>query len=592
MEHFNFDIIVVGGGHAGLEAAYISSQFNLRVGLFILPGLTLGSAPCNPSIGGVAKGQLVREIDALGGLMGILADMSGIQYRLLNESKGHAVQSTRVQIDKDHYSFCAEKIISKIKNISVVREKVLQVLASPNSYEIKTSSGRYTSKKIIITAGTFLNGLLHCGSSQISGGRINQDASGSIEALLPGIKKNKKRFKTGTPARLIKSSIDFSKMETQPSDSRVRNFHLLNNPFKRTSAQLDCFLGYTNEDTMKIIRSNSHLSPMYNGQIEGVGARYCPSIEDKAYRYPDKNIHHVFVEPEGLESDLYYPSGISSSLPPNVQDEFIRTISGLEDVKIYSYGYAVEYDVVDTSFLDQTLEYKESLGLYFAGQVNGTSGYEEAAAQGIVAGINAALSILGRDSMIFNRLDCYIGVLINDLVLNLRDEPYRLFTARSENRLYLREDNSIFRMLPYREKLGLDTKIDEYCRVIKIDHTLLRKNLTNEIIEILKNPKVNPVMELENFIKENGLVFSYDVFNLLALEVKYEGYIKKSTEQFQKANGLDHKNINWEDLLSSDNISFECKHRIKSIRPKTFGDLKSINGIRPATLAYVAGVIY
>ena len=437
-----FDIIVVGGGHAGIEAAYIASQFNLQVAILTIPDVGLGSAPCNPSVGGVGKGQVVRELDALGGLMGILADKAGIQYRTLNESKGFAVQSSRVQIDKDLYSEKAEELIAKTPNITIIREKVISI--SPG-FEVKTVARSYRASKIIMTVGTFLNGKLHTGSEQTFGGRIGVEPSSGLNDLLASIKTRPQRFKTGTPPRLHKDTIDYSKLEEQPSDASVRNFHCLNVPFEREARQVSCYLAHTNAETMEIIRSNRERSPMFNGQINGVGARYCPSIEDKAFRYPEKTSHHVFIEPEGLNLDTVYPSGISSSLPKDVQESYVRSMVGLENAKVEVYGYAVEYDVIDTTELSITLEHQSLPGLYFAGQVNGTSGYEEAAGQGYIAGANASLAILGLNPLILSRHESYIGVMIEDLTSNTRDEPYRLFTARSENRLFIREDNTLTR---------------------------------------------------------------------------------------------------------------------------------------------------
>jgi tRNA uridine 5-carboxymethylaminomethyl modification enzyme len=359
-----YDIIVLGGGHAGLEAAHISSTFNLSVGLFILPGVKIASAPCNPSIGGVGKGQVVREIDALGGVMGKLADLAGIQYRILNESKGYAVQSTRVQIDKDVYADQAEALVATLPNVVVHREKVLNVTKLADStFEVVTNERSYRSKKVIATTGTFLGGKLHTGSEQTLGGRHQCDSSPHLENLFSQVKILKARFKTGTPSRIHKSSIDYSKLEPQPSDERTNNFHFGFVGQPRKLPQVDCYLTYTNESTLGIIRENKLKSPMYNGQIKGVGARYCPSIEDKAFRYPDRNTHHVFIEPEGLSADSMYPSGVSSSLPADVQEAFLKTIPGLENCEIMIPGYAVEYDVIDTTGLDQTLESKDVSGL-------------------------------------------------------------------------------------------------------------------------------------------------------------------------------------------------------------------------------------
>lgn len=609
-----FDITIVGGGHAGIEAAHIAAQFGLRVAIITMPGIGLGSAPCNPSVGGVGKGQVVREIDALGGIMGVLADKAGIQFRTLNDSKGFAVQSTRVQIDKELYSIYAEELISAIDNITVIREKVNTITQTDPGFEIITTERSYRTNKIIMTVGTFLNGKLHTGSDQTMGGRVDCDKSEGLQTLFSAIKTRPYRFKTGTPPRLDKTTIDYSKLVEQPSDSTVRNFHCLHEPFKRFSDQASCYLARTNPETMEIIRENKEKSPMFNGQIQGVGARYCPSIEDKAFRYPDKSVHHVFIEPEGLNLDTMYPSGISSSLPKEVQDDYVRSIEGLENAKIKVYGYAVEYDVIDTTDLKLTLEHTKISGLYFAGQVNGTSGYEEAAGQGLIAGSNAALIFLGLEPLVLSRHESYIGVMIEDLTSNTRDEPYRLFTARSENRLFIREDNSLLRMHPYRAQFMLNTSLDyfqrefiseyeellEFCDQTMVpEYSPLMKEFAGEgelqqinrrmsVSEILRQAWLNPIATLERVLAFHGINVSLDLVKTVAISKKYDGYIKRSETQYERLKKMDSMRIDWENLFSSKNISFECRQRIAKIRPETFGQLKLIEGIRPATLAVVA----
>lgn len=608
-----FDIVVIGGGHAGIEAAYIAAQFELSVAIITMPGIGLGSAPCNPSVGGVGKGQVVRELDALGGLMGILADRAGIQFRTLNDSKGFAVQSSRVQIDKERYSIEAEKHIEDVSNIEVIREKVTGIQRKNELFEIQ-GVDTYLAKKLIMTVGTFLNGKLHTGSEQTLGGRVDCEPSAGLSDLFSEIKTRPQRFKTGTPPRIDKKTIDYSKLQEQPSDDSVRNFHCLHLPFKRVIPQASCWLAHTNHDTMEVIRANKEKSPIFNGQIKGVGARYCPSIEDKAFRYPDKSVHHVFIEPEGLELDTMYPSGISSSLPKEVQLEYVRSIVGLEKADIKIYGYAVEYDVLDTTDLKLTLEHTKIAGLYFAGQVNGTSGYEEAAGQGLIAGANAALALNCLEPLVLSRHESYIGVMIEDLTSNTRDEPYRLFTARSENRLFIREDNTLLRMYPYRTSLFLNRPIDSYQKnfiesyeelMHFCDETMISEKSPlmetfsgvgdlqklvrrMSVTELLKQAWLNPVEALEVILNHHGLVINGDLVRTVAISKKYSGYIKRSEEQFLKLKKMDSMLINWEAIASSNNISFECKQRIIKIRPDTFGQLKLIEGIRPATLAVVA----
>ena len=611
-----YDILIIGGGHAGSEAAWISSQFDLKVGLISGPGASLASTPCNPAIGGVGKGQVVREIDSLGGLMGIVADLAGIQFRTLNESKGFAVQSTRVQVDKELYTKYAEELLSSKENLSIVREMVKAVKRDDGKFIVSTESGKtYSASKVIITTGTFLAGKLHTGEEQKAGGRVECEESVGLNDLFSEIKTLPNRFKTGTPPRIDRKTINYSVMEPQESDFGTRNFHSLNESFSRNSKQVPCFLTRTNSETLSIIRANKERSPIFNGQIKGVGPRYCPSIEDKAFRYTEKDVHHVFVEPEGLNLETIYPNGISTSLPKDVQESFIQTISGLENAKILVHGYAVEYDVVDTSELSRLMEYKDISGLFFAGQVCGTSGYEEAAGQGIIAGINASLAFLGKEPLILDRNDSYIGVMIEDLVSNKRDEPYRLFTARSENRLYVREDNTILRMNKYRKHLGFMSKLDIYQESI-LDEVEILENLIDSTMfyattpetkayfaqmnygtleanvsfkELLRRPTLNPVEVLAAECLRMGAIFNSDVVRTVAVAAKYEGYIDRAIIESEKINRMSKKRIDWVVLADSKNISFECKLRIKQIRPETFGQLQRIDGIRPATLAYVAG---
>ncbi len=611
----SFDILIIGGGHAGSEAAWISSQFDLRVGLVSGPGASLASTPCNPAIGGVGKGQVVREIDALGGLMGIVADKAGIQYRTLNESKGFAVQSTRVQVDKELYTKYAEELLNTRDNLEIVRAMVKAVVRTDGKFIVTTEDGIVLeASKVIITTGTFLGGKLHTGEEQTAGGRVECKESVGLNDLFSEIKTLPNRFKTGTPPRIDRKTINYSVMDPQESDSGTRNFHTLNESFDRNSKQVACYLTRTNSETLSIIRANKERSPIFNGQIKGVGPRYCPSIEDKAFRYTDKDVHHVFVEPEGLDLETIYPNGVSTSLPKDVQESFIQTISGMENAKILVHGYAVEYDVVDTSQLSRVMEYKEIPGLFFAGQVCGTSGYEEAAGQGIIAGINASLAFLGKESLILDRNDSYIGVMIEDLVSNKRDEPYRLFTARSENRLYVREDNTIQRMNKYRKHLRLSKKLDFFQESILdeieileklIDSTMYYSNIDNKeyflskeygtlesnisLKELLRRPNLNPVKVLEAESLRMGASFHSDVIRTVAVAAKYEGYIDRAVIESEKINRMSKKKIDWSVLADSKNISFECKLRIKTIRPETFGQLQRIEGIRPATLAYVAG---
>jgi len=611
----DYDVIIIGGGHAGTESAWIASQFNLQVAVITMPNVGIATAPCNPAIGGVGKGQVVRELDALGGLMPILADKAGIHYTLLNSSKGYAVRSTRTQIDKDLYPKYARELLDEKSNIEIIEDKVTGVVRdSDGSFIVSTKDDYFHSKKVVVTTGTFLNGKLHQGSDVNAGGRMNSMSSTGLSTLIRNIKTLGKRFKTGTPARLKKSSLDYSKFTEQKSDHKAFNFHWKNYGHDRNLDQVSTYITNTNEDTMNIIRDNKDSSPMFNGQITGVGPRYCPSIEDKAFRYPDRNSHHVFLEPETMEGDSVYPNGISSSLPKEIQDSFIKSIDGLEKVEFHSYGYAVEYDVVDTMYLSNTLEYTEYEGLYFAGQVNGTSGYEEASAQGYIAGVNAALACLGKEKLILNRHESYIGVLVQDLITNKRDEPYRLFTARAENRLWMREDNTYYRMAQYRLSLELNEDIDIFLKSYRKDYdTLIGKALdltlssNKETLEMMKVKGYNSfknTMTLQKLITSSQkdpystLLDFIDVkeynpilVNNVAIDCLYQEYIKRHEKENEKIKEMEKISINWKSLCEESNISFECRQRIKEIRPQTFGELKRIEGIRPATLAFVLHVV-
>ena len=612
-----FDILIVGAGHAGLEASHMAAQFGLRVGLLTMPKVAIGSTPCNPSIGGVGKGQVVREIDCLGGLMGKLADQAAIHYKTLNESKGYAVRSTRVQIDKELYSRAAEEELSKINNLQIIRKSVQKITKKEQLFHIISDDGEiYLARKVIMTTGTFLAGKLHRGQEQMLGGRIGHQAVGGLRDIFQDVETLKVRFKTGTPPRIYKNSIAFKELKKQPSDVQAKTFHWDNKEEKRHLSQVFCFITHTNSKTLEIIRDNKDHSPLFNGQIKGIGPRYCPSIEDKAYRYVDRDIHHIFLEPEGLELETIYPSGISTSLPKDVQLRFLRTINGLENCEVAVYGYAVEYDVVNTAKLTLGLEYRDIPGLYFAGQINGTSGYEEAAAQGLVAGINACYSLQGRGLFQIDRSESYIGVLIDDLVGQKRDEPYRLFTARNENRLYVREDNTFLRMIPYRKKLGFSQKLDFHLKALekeykalsalvshyvfkrKVHEKLFRDNHWDSFLsfssgglkftDLIKNPRVHPVDVLHGTLKSSGLSFHERVIETVAIGEIYRGYIERSHRELKHQRTLDRAHVNLDFLLNSHNVSFECKQRIREAMPETFGQLRRIEGIRPATLVYIS----
>jgi len=615
----NYDIIVIGGGHAGIEAASAGARMGCSVALITMDRYALGRMSCNPAIGGTAKGHLVREIDALGGLMGRIADQTGIQFRMLNKSKGPAVWSPRCQSDRELYSEEAYKIISGTENLEIVEESVIDIITENGEVKgVKTESGKdILGRAVILSSGTFLNALMHTGLKSTSGGRFGEQPSTGITESLVKLGFEKGRLKTGTPPRLAKDSINWDVLEVQPGDENPQPFSYQTDMSKFPFLpQLNCHITYTDTSVHKILEKGFEASPMFTGLINGVGPRYCPSIEDKIVRFSDKEKHQLFLEPEGLDSDHIYVNGFSTSLPAEIQLEAIHKIKGLENAEMVRPGYAVEYDFFPPHQIDNTLETKLIKGLYFAGQVNGTSGYEEAAAQGLMAGVNAASKIQGRNDLVLKRSEAYIGVLIDDLVTKSTDEPYRMFTSRAEYRLLLRQDNADRRLMPYAAELGLvekDLSEDVKEREILINtginlcsKTKLHARDVNPFLESVNSSPIDstetisklckrPELELKDILKVNGLSNNKNFKNLMSdeaalrqveIELKYEGYIKRQENtiaKFEKYEGLIIPlTLNY---LTLNALSAEAREKLNRIKPRSIGQASRISGVTPSDIS-------
>jgi len=580
----NYDCIVIGAGHAGCEASLASARLGCKTLLLTMNADTIGHMSCNPAIGGLAKGQLVKELDALGGEMAKVTDATAIQFRLLNTRKGPAVRSTRAQVDRHAYRLFMKSIIESQSNLDFKQGLAEEILIKDGAVNgVKTALGETLyCKALIITPGTFLNGLMHIGLEHFDGGRVGEEASKKLSASLKGLGLSMGRLKTGTCARLDGRTINFDKLIMQKGDTDIRPFSFQTK--RMIKDQLPCYITYTNAKTHEIIRSNLDRSPLFTGKIKGTGVRYCPSIEDKIYRFPTRERHHIFIEPEGLNTNEYYPNGISTSLPIDVQEDIVHSIEGLENAVIVRPGYGIEYDYVDPTQLLATLETKTIPGLYLAGQINGTTGYEEAASLGLMAGINAALKIKGKDPLILDRSQAYIGVLIDDLVTKGTSEPYRMFTSRVEYRLILREDNADLRLTPIGYKAGL-VSLDIYNAVMK-----KRENIESEI-KRLKGGRLEKIIRrpgatYADVITTLGPVLSADEINEVEIEIKYEGFIKRQfadvgrfdkLERIRVPMNIDYKVIN--------GLSSEIKEKLSNIRPLNLGQASRISGVTPAAIS-------
>jgi tRNA uridine 5-carboxymethylaminomethyl modification enzyme len=609
----SFDVVVIGGGHAGIEAAMASSRLGCRTALMTMDAETIGQMSCNPAIGGTAKGHVVREIDALGGVMAKLIDAAGIQFRMLNRSKGPAMWSPRAQADRTRYRQVAREYVEHQSGLSIVEDTVAELIVEDDTLiGVRGASGvEYRCTAAVVSSGTFLRGLMHTGTESTEGGRIGEPASQGLSDCLRGVGLRLGRMKTGTPPRVDGETIDFDAMSEQLGDDPPPRFSYT--PSEPELPQVSCWLTRTNATTHELLRAGFDESPLYTGRIQGIGPRYCPSIEDKISRFTERESHRLLIEPEGIDTTEVYINGFSTSLPEDIQRDALRTVQGMEHVEIIRYGYAVEYDFVYPQQLRSTLEAKSINGLYFAGQVCGTSGYEEAAGQGLMAGINAARSIQGMPSVVLRRDEAYIGVMIDDLVTRGVDEPYRLFTSRAEHRLLLRQDNADVRLANSAFAAGMISETELQVRqgkerrvqslVDRINAARVNPRQANDVLVSLSSPRITQTVDVPRLLKRpevalrdiermNGPIDPDAVESELVQAefiVKYEGYLKRQEAAAARQVSMDRRMLPTEfDYASIPALRTEAKERLSEVRPKTIGQASRIPGITPADIAVVA----